>query len=277
MREELLATPIGKIQLFRGGNGTGPPLVYLHSAGGEGTNAALEDLAADHDVFVPMFPGFSASEGIEQIDDIEDAAFHLLDVLDALELARPHVVGLSLGGWMAAELATRSPERVNRLVLCSAVGLFVEGAPIEQIFGRSPAELAELLYADLSRPMAQMMLAVSDQVSDVMRLAEVPMGLLLPLWQSMAATARIGWNPYLHNPKLPRRLRRVTAPTLVVAGSADRLLPPAHAEAYVSGIPGARLEIIEGAGHLVPVEQPAAFAGVVRAFLREGPGPSARS
>ncbi len=270
MQEEMLATPVGKIQLFRSGNRSGPPVVYLHSAGGEGTNAAIEDLATDHDVYVPIFPGFGASEGLDQIDDIEDAAFHLLDVLDALELAAPNVVGLSLGGWLAAELATRSPERVGKLVLCSAVGLYIEGAPVEQIFGRSPAEMAGLLYADLSHPMAQMMLAVSDQVSDVMRLAEVPMGLLMPLWQSMAATAKIGWNPYLHNPRLPRRLRRVQAPTLVVAGAADRFLPRAHAEFYAGAIPGARLEIVEGAGHMVPVEKPAVFAALVRGFLGTG-------
>lgn len=267
MHEELISTPVGKIQLFRSENRAGPPVVYLHSAGGEGTNAAVEDLAADHDVYAPIFPGFGASEGLDQIDDIEDAAFHLLDVLDALELARPNVVGLSLGGWLAAELATRSPQRVGALVLVSAVGLYLEGAPVAQIFGQSPAALAELLYADLSHPMAQMMLAVSDQVSDVMRLNEVPMGLLLPLWQSMAATAKIGWNPYLHNPKLPRRLRRVQAPTLVVAGAADRFLPRAHAEAYAAGIPGARLEIVDGAGHMVPMEQPAALAALVREFL----------
>jgi pimeloyl-ACP methyl ester carboxylesterase len=90
--------------------------------------------------------------------------------------------------------------------------------------------------------------------------------------QSMAATAKLGWNPYLHNPKLPGRLRRVTAPTLVVAGAADRFTPRAHAEAYAAGIAGARLAVIERAGHMVPMERPTEFTAVVREFLAANGG-----
>ncbi|MGH8993144.1 MAG: alpha/beta fold hydrolase [Acidimicrobiia bacterium] len=265
MVESKVATPAGKISVLRGG--AGAPVVYLHSAAGEAVHTALEDLADDHEVIVPMFPGFGESEGIENIDDIEDAAFHLLDVLDALELPAPAVVGLSFGGWMAAELATRSPERVGKLVLVSPVGLYIDGAPVGQIFGRSPAELANDLFADQSHPMAQMMCALSEKMSDLMSMAELPVSLLLPMWQSMSATAKIGWNPYLHNPKLAGRLRRVAAPTLVVAGGRDGLLPRAHPEAYAAGIPGARLEVLEDAGHMLPLERPEPFAGLVREFL----------
>ncbi len=263
--ESKLDTPAGKISVLRGG--TGEPLVYLHSAAGEAVHAGLEDLASDHDVIVPLFPGFGESEGIEGIDGIEDAAFHLLDVLDVLELSAPAVIGLSLGGWMAAELATRSPERVGKLVLVSPVGLYIDGAPVGQIFGRSPAELADDLFADQSQPMAQMMHALSEKMGDLMSMAEVPIAILMPMWASMSATAKIGWNPYLHNPKLRGRLRRVTAPTLVVAGDRDRLLPRAHPEAYAEGIAGARLEVVDGAGHMVPLERPGEFAALVRSFL----------
>ena len=263
--ESKIDTPAGKISVLRGG--TGEAVVYLHSAAGEAVHAALEDLAGDHDVIVPLFPGFGESEGIEGIDDIEDAAFHLLDVLDVLELSAPAVIGLSLGGWMAAELATRSPERVGKLVLVSPVGLYIDGAPVGQIFGRSPAELAEDLFADQSQPMAQMMHALSEKMGDLMSMAEVPIAILMPMWASMSATAKIGWNPYLHNPKLRSRLRRVTAPTLIVAGARDGLLPRAHPEAYAEGITGARLEVLEGAGHMVPLERPEEFATLVRNFL----------
>lgn len=263
--ESKVATPAGKISVLRGGSGA--PVVYLHSAAGEAVHAALEDLAGDHDVIVPLFPGFGESEGIESIDGIEDAAFHLLDVLDALELAAPAVIGLSLGAWMAAELATRSPERVGKLVLVSPVGLHIDGAPVGQIFGRSPAELADDLFADKSHPMAQMMCALSEKMTDLMSMAELPIALLMPMWASMSATAKIGWNPYLHNPKLRQRLRRVTAPTLVVAGDKDGLLPRAHPEAYAEGITGARLEVVAGAGHMVPLERAEEFAVLVRDFL----------
>jgi pimeloyl-ACP methyl ester carboxylesterase len=261
----MLDTPLGKVQVMRGGEGA--PVVSLHSAAGEITHAALEDLADDHAVVAPVFCGFGSSEGIEHIDSMEDAVFWLLDVLDLLGLRSPVVMGLSLGAWMAAELATRAPERVGRLVLVSPLGLHIEAAPVAQLFGRSPAELAEDLYADQSHPMAQMMHSLSEWVGDVTRMVELPMELLLPLWQSMSATAKVGWNPYLHNPKLGERLRRVTAPTLVVAGSADRFLPRAHPEAFAAGIPGARLVVIEGAGHMVPLERPAEFTAAVRQFL----------
>ncbi|MGH8973623.1 MAG: alpha/beta fold hydrolase [Acidimicrobiia bacterium] len=263
--ESKVATPAGKISVLRGG--AGDPVVYFHSAAGEAVHPALEDLADDHDVIVPLFPGFGESEGIEAIDDIEDAAFHLLDVLDALELSAPAVVGLSLGGWLAAELATRSPERVGKLVLVSPVGLHIDGEPVGQIFGRSPAELAGDLFADQSHPMAQMMCALSEKMGDLMSMAELPIALLMPMWASMSATAKIGWNPYLHNPKLRSRLRRVTAPTLVVAGERDGLVPRAHPQAYADGIAGARLEVMEGAGHMAPLERPGEFAALVRTFL----------
>jgi len=263
--DERLDTPAGAIQLVRAG--AGEPIVYLHSAGGETTNPALEELAADHEVFVPVFPGFGESAGLEHIDDMEDAVFHLLDVLDALGLRAPTVIGLSLGGWMAAELATRAPERVGRLVLVSPVGLRIEGAPVPDLFGRRPGDLADDLYADQSNPMAQMMHLLDDWVGDVTKMVDLPAGMLMPMVQSMAATAKLGWNPYLHNPKLPGRLRRITAPTLVVAGSADRFTPRAHADAYAAGIADARLVVIDGAGHMVPMERPAEFAAAVREFL----------
>jgi pimeloyl-ACP methyl ester carboxylesterase len=153
------------------------------------------------------------------------------------------------------------------LVLDSPVGLYIEGAPVGQIFGRSPAELAHDLFADQAHPMAQMMCALSEKMGDLISMAEVPISILMPMWASMSATAKIGWNPYLHNPKLAERLRRVSAPTLVVAGDQDRLLPRAHPEAYAEGIAGARLEVMEGAGHMVPLERPEEFATLIRKFL----------
>ena len=114
--------------------------------------ALLEELADTREVVAPLFPGFGASEGLEHIDDIEDAAFHLLDVLDRLGFATCDLVGMSLGGWMAAELAVRWPERVRRMVLVNPVGLYVEGAPITEIFGRVLSELADELFADPDFP-----------------------------------------------------------------------------------------------------------------------------
>jgi pimeloyl-ACP methyl ester carboxylesterase len=254
-------TDVGAVELRR--LGAGDPLLYLHSATGEGEALVLLDLLAEHfDVVAPMFPGYGESHGIEQIDDMEDAAFHLLDVLDRLGLRAPVVVGNSLGGWMAAELAVRYPERVGALVLVNPVGLHIEGAPVRDIFGRSPAELADDFFADRDHPMAQLMRMFAE-----LRGSDVPFDLVRPFWQTMAATARLGWDPYLHNPKLRKRLHRIAAPTLVVRGAQDTLVPRAHAEAYASEIGGARLAEVEGAAHLLALEKPEALVALVREFL----------
>jgi pimeloyl-ACP methyl ester carboxylesterase len=96
---------------------------------------------------------------------------------------------------------------------------------------------------------------------------EIPFDLVKPLLQSLAATAKVGWDPYLHNPKLAKRLHRITAPTLVVRGAEDRLVPEAHADAYVAGIAGARRADVAGAGHLLALEKPAELAVLIREFL----------
>ena len=255
---ELIQTHVGKVQVRRGG--TGEPVVYLHSATGEGEGLELlGELATTFDVVAPMFPGFGESEGIEQIDDMEDAVFHLLDLFDQLGLVAPAVVGLSLGGWMAAELATRYAERVSSLVLVNPAGLYIPGAEIKDIFGRTPDVMALDLFADQSQPLAQMMHAMADLQPE-----SVSFEMIKPYYQTMAATARLAWDPYLHDPKLRKRLHRVTAPTLVVRGAQDTLIPAAHAEAYRDEIPGARLVEVDGAAHLLAIEKPAELAAHVR-------------
>jgi len=259
----IVDTRVGKVQVERGGDGE--PVVYLHSATGEGPGMELlSELAESHEVIAPMFPGFALSEGIEHIDDMEDATFHLLDLWDTLGLSAPTVVGLSLGGWMAAELATRYPERVGRLVLVNAVGHHVSGAPIKDIFSRSPGEMAEDLFCDQDHPMAQMMHAFDDMRFDPAQLGGLSFDMIKPMVQTMAATARLGWDPYLHNPKLWHRLWRVSAPTLVVRGAHDTLVPAEHAHVYVDGIDGARFVEVTGAAHLLALECPGELAELVR-------------
>ena len=266
VESQYVETHVGKIQLRRGG--TGPAVVFLHSATGEGEALLLlDELSESFDVIAPMFPGFGESEGIDEIEDMEDAAFHLLDLFERLELDRPAVVGNSLGAWMAAELATRYPDRVGKLVLVNPVGLYIEGAEIKDIFGRSPSEMAEDSFADQSHPMAQMMHMLGEYRSDPARMSEIPFDLVRPMVGTMAATAKLAWDPYLHNPKLRKRLHRITSPTLVVRGAQDTLVPSPHAEAYASEIPKARLETVDQAAHLMAIERPAEVAAAVREHL----------
>jgi len=265
--EEYIDAPIGKIQLWRAGSG--PPLVYLHSAGGENVHPSLEQLADSYEVFVPMFPGFAESEGLDSIDGMEDAVFHLLDLWEILGLVNPPVMGMSLGGWMALELATRYPELVSKIVLINAVGLHVDEAPIAELFGRTPGEHADMLFADQSHPMAVVMHQMDAFAGDVGRETEIPIEFVLPMWKALSATARLGWDPYLHNPKLRGRLRRITAPTLVIAGAKDGLVPNVYAEIYAEEIPDARLVVFKDAAHFLPFEIPDELTALVTEFLAE--------
>ncbi len=263
---ELVQTRVGKVQVRRGGSGAA--VVYLHSATGEGEGLPFLDALADEfDTIAPMFPGYGESEGIEQIDDMDDAVFHLLDLWEQLGLDAPTVVGLSLGGWMGLELAVRYPEKVGRLVLVNAVGLYLPGAEIKDIFGRTPAEMADDMFADHDHPMYQMMKAFGDFRTDFSVVSTIPFEIVKPLAQTMTATAKLGWDPYLHDPKLRKRLWRVTAPTLVVRAEHDTLVPAAHAETYAAEIAGARLEIVPDAAHLLPLEKPAELAALVHEFV----------
>ncbi|MGH9170371.1 MAG: alpha/beta fold hydrolase [Acidimicrobiales bacterium] len=265
---EHLATAVGKVSLTRGGAAGGPPLVYLHSSGGEAgdTSAApfLEAVGDRFEVFAPMLPGFAGSEGLDQIDDIEDAAYHCIDVFERLGLTgarTPHVVGLSLGGWVAAEIAWRAPTSLASVTLVSAVGIYVPGHPMAELFGRRFNELAEMTFADQSHPVAAMMNHLASvSIADS---SAVPFDVIRPFFESMAAAAKLGWNPYFHNPKLPRRLGRVKAPTLVLCGRLDGLVPNAVAEEYSRLVPGARLEAWDDASHMIPLEQPDRLAALV--------------
>ena len=241
--------------------GSGPPLLYLHGLGGDVEwLEAHERLAARYSVHLPAHPGFAESTGVEQVDDVFDYVLHYTDLLDTLGLRRVAVAGSSLGGWVAAELAALYPERVERLVLVDAVGLWIDGAPIGELFGSTPPELAAMLYHDQTHPIAQLMRAVTS-------MADIPEEIALPQLKALEAGARIGWNPYLHDPKLEGRLGRVTAPTLVVWGAQDGLVPRVYGERYRDRIMGARLEMIDRCGHLPAIERPETFAEKVLGFL----------
>ena len=242
------------IQLFRGGEG--PPLLYLHGAGTVGWMPAHDRLAARRRVFLPVQPGFGESEGYDEIEDIEDLVFHTLDVMDELALPQADVVGLSLGGWLAAELALRHPSRVRRLVLVDAAGTRVVGVPRANVFLAPVPKARELLFHD---PTSKIALALMPDAP--------PPGALETILRGREAAARLLWHPHTAYRKLTSRLGRITAPTLVVWGANDRLLPLAYGEAYATGIPGARLVVIDECGHLPPFEQPARFVEAVLKFL----------
>jgi pimeloyl-ACP methyl ester carboxylesterase len=244
-----------RIQLFEGG--AGRPLLYLHGAGTFWWMPVHDRLAARRRVLLPVYPGFGASEGLDAIETMEDLVLHTLDVLDALGVDRVDVVGLSLGGWLGAELALRHPARVTRLVLVDAAGVRVPGVPMEDPFMLPLPRLRELMFHDPASPVARALFPDGppppEQLETILRGRE--------------AAARLLWSPAQQYRRLTGRLWRIRAPTLVVWGREDRLIPLAYGEAYAHGIAGARLEILDRCGHLPPFEHPERFAELVLGFL----------
>jgi pimeloyl-ACP methyl ester carboxylesterase len=239
--------------------GSGPPLLYLHSAGGETDwmpfHAAL---AKNFTVYAPAHPGFALSSGLEQIRDIQDMVWHYVDLLAALELQRVPVVGFSLGAWLAMELAVLRPELVEKLVLVNAAGVRVENASMAELFIDDFDDLRKLLFGDPDN------LEIVNQA--------MPMSLddprILMYLRAREATARVGWNPYLHNPKLPQHLHRIQCPTLLLWGREDKLIPLPHGEFLAENIPGAQLEIYDRTGHMLPFERCDEFAARATKFVQ---------
>ncbi len=245
-----------KTQVTRGGSG--PPLLYLHSAGGEADWMPFhEELARQFTVYVPAHPGFALSEGLDTIHDIHDMAWHYVDLHRALQLPMGMpVVGFSLGAWLAMEVAILRPELFSRMVLAAAAGLHLDEAPMAELFVEDFAELKPLLFHDPSGP--NVSLALPDSYDDPR---------MLMLLRAREATARVGWNPYLHDPKLKQHLHRIEQPVLLLWGRHDRLIPLAHGKFYASHLPGAQLKVLEECGHMVPFEQPEAFCREAVSFL----------
>jgi pimeloyl-ACP methyl ester carboxylesterase len=258
--EEFLQLAGGRVHLLRGG--AGEPVLFLHAAGGAGQWLEFHGLLAEagFDVIAPDHPGFGKSDDFPAVEAIDDLVYHYLDVLDALGLDRPHVVGASFGGWIAAELAVHSPHRIGSLTLLSAAGLRLPEHPVTDLFLLPPARLMATLFHN---PPPAAPAPPPDAAPDI--------DAIIAAYREATSLARFSWVPFLSDPKLERRLRRITAPTLVVAPSDDRLIPVEHAKRYAATIPGAAYAEVADCGHAMYFERPEAFAAVVTRFLASQP------
>ncbi len=235
--------------------GTGQPLLFLHGAGGAGRWWPFHERLVPHfTVRVPSHPGHGGAPAADWIEHISDLAFHYLDLLDDIGLERVHLVGASFGGWIATEMATMASHRLDSLVLIDPVGIKVEGWIYPFLFGMDIPDLVATLFHE---PAAAMALMPKDQSVDTM----------IELYRERAALARVSWNPYLYNPLLRRRLRRIRARTLLCWGEHDRLAPLACAAAWQTEIPGAELRIFDRSGHLPHLEEPEATAAAILEFI----------
>lgn len=258
---ELHTTALGGTLTFRVAvMGEGPPVVYLHPAGGLEFDGFLDDLATRHTVYAPRFPGTDpeAPYEIHQVRSLLDVVLAYEELIGALGLSRPVLIGQSFGGMLAAELASVFPDVTRALVLLDPIGLWREDLPIANWTTLPLDELPALLFHDLDCAGARAMTEMPEDPDDV---ADIVANLT---W-ALGCTAKFVW-PIPDN-GLDRRLHRVTAPTLIVWGERDRLVPAAYAAEFARRITGSEVLLVPDCGHIPQVERPDVLIPAVRDFL----------
>ncbi|MFZ3359670.1 MAG: alpha/beta hydrolase [Xanthobacteraceae bacterium] len=244
-----------EVELFEGGNGT--PLLFLHGAQGFAPKQPYVGLLAQRRrLIAPSHPGFGASGLPLWLDSIDDIAHLYLELMDRRNLDRVDIVGCSLGGWIAAEIATKTPERVGKLALVGPVGVKLgpsDKLDIPDIFAMPQEKVMQLAFHDVAKGRLDVAQLSDDELTTIARNRET--------------TALLTWEPWMHNPKLRHRLHRVTAPTLFIRGASDGLVGQSYIDGYAKLILNSRVTTIAAAGHAPQIEQPEEFARVLFAFL----------
>ena len=233
--------------------GSGPPMLVLHGGGGPQSVAGFTEALSLHaHVLSPIHPGFAGEPRPEWFDSIDDLALTYLDLLERLNLHEVMVIGFSIGGWIASELAVRDTTRLSSIVLVDAVGIQVEGHEIADVFSLAPDELSALSYHN---PAAFRI--------DPATLSPEQVAAIAATFQTLAVYGR---EQGMADRKLRRRLARVTIPALVVWGESDRVVDPDYGRAYAQSFPNARFKLIPEAGHVPQIEQPERLLKLVWEF-----------
>ena len=238
--------------------GSGPPIVLLRGFDvGFRNDSFLDELSDRYEVIVPDHPGFGGSNSPGWLKGMADTAYFYLDMLATLGDNRPvHLIGASLGGWLAAEIAIRDAANIRSLILIGPAGVRRENAAIGDPFIRSPEQSAIAMFGNgtLAREL-RCPVETDDEID-------------LHLKNSIGL-ARLGWQPRLASPELQRWLHRIRVPTCLIWGSVDRIMPLEHSKAWLDALADARLSVIEGAGHLPHIEAPQKTAAAVASFIQE--------
>jgi pimeloyl-ACP methyl ester carboxylesterase len=247
------------IELHTYGSG-GEPLLFLHGAGGlMPAEPYLEELGRDFKVYAPHLPGYGDSTGNEHIDDVIDVALFYHQLMDELGIPSANVVGHSMGGMFAAELTALCNHRTRKLVLVAPAGFWLDDHPIPDLFAAPLDEIAPLLFHDPNSPAAKLMTAIPEDFKalETMYVERV---------KRFAMASKFLWP--IPDRGLKKRAYRISAPTLLLWGESDRLIPPVYAKEFTSRIKNAKLATIPQAGHMVMYEQQPAFVRAVREFLK---------
>lgn len=248
---------LGGLKLEYLDEGQGSVILYLHSS--EGANSDLElvrTLAKTHRVVMPALPGFGLSETASHVKTVDDMSYVCLDLLEALDLRDVTVVGSSLGGWLAVELAAKASDRISRLVLDNPLGLRFRKDATERQFPD--------LFQDLPSQWSAYFLAGSP--ADSREWHTVDDDTRLRAARNREAFVKVSWSPYMHNPKLAGRIHRATVPALVLWGDQDAFASREYAQSYADALPNAALKVIAGAGHFAFHDKPDAVASAVLEF-----------
>jgi pimeloyl-ACP methyl ester carboxylesterase len=244
------------VTVFEGGEGAS--VLYLHGIWDQPPNDFVEELSRSFHVVAPLHLGFEGSAPATDMLDIHDAVYHHLDLVDALGLDQVALVGHSLGGMFAAELAAVDPRRFTRLVLISPLGLWDPAHPVMDFFSAQPGEVARALFSDAEGAEAA---AVTQPPAD----EDARVAYILRRGRALGTATRYLWP--IPSKGLRRRVHRITMPCLVVWGAEDGICPPWYAHQYGVLLRECRVEIVERAAHLVHVERCSAVAEAVSSFL----------
>jgi len=251
MRESNIDINGQNLHVFEAGDGE--PVLFLHGAGGANWYPLLEFLAQKRHVIAPEHPGFGRGKIPTWMMTVGDLAYFYLDVLEKLDLKGVHLVGHSLGGWTAAEIAIRNTSRLKSLSLLAPAGVRSPDVPFGDIFLWSPEEHARHSFYDPKLVEAR-----------IQQLASLDQDVVL---QNRAAAARLGWNPRLNNPQLPYWLHRIDVPTLFIWGKEDAICPFACAELFMKPIKNAELYALAESGHALHTERPKEVAAKLDTFF----------
>ena len=254
-----LSTMNGRVESFVSIAGEGPPVVYLHGAGGPAWDGFLDDLSERFTVYAPSLPGTEGDpDAVREIRGLWELVLHYYEIFDELGLSSPAVVGHSFGGMVAAEIAATNPDRVSRLVLISSIGLWRQDEPVKDWMGMSEEDLARLVFHDPDGPIAAGLTAMPEE--EIAKQDEQ----IRRSW-ALACSGAFVWP--IPDKGLSRRIHRISAPTLIVWGDGDGLVPPAYADDFAAAIEGSRVLTVDRAAHVPQLERRDVISPAVVDFL----------
>ena len=245
------------VHIIQGGNGD--PIVVLHDEKGQTPPLRYaESLAQDFSLHMPAHPGFGVTEHLDWVMSVRDLASWYLRVLDELNLERVNVLGFSLGGWLAAEMACQSPKTFNKMALVAPTGIRPESGEIFDMFLVIAKEYWEEGFLNIDATPEYATTCPDEPTPEMAELWEV----------AREESARLTWRPYMYHAALPHLLGRLqNLPTLLVWGEQDAVVPASTVKLYQQAINGAKLETIANCGHHPEMEQTDEFVGLIKNFF----------